>query len=314
MFKFKIFIVICFLFLLTPALVFAEDFTLQVNIPGSSFNFSTPNCSGDSCNLGWISKYIAMIYKFGVGLAIMLAVVMIMVGGFIWLMSAGSPDKVGKAKEFITSAMTGLLLALFSFLILQTVNPELISGTGRVNLPTSSTSSSGTEPSGGSGDSGGADIPEPVEIDPGDDVEDLVGGDIGNMDLSSLYADNLEEIEAELRDIPYLEEPDIESLMATAESSAEYAYYSMLNQAQQQSERDGTSIIAFPGPLLSPDEAESNPLVDQLLTSEGYDVSITDSGISVNGEPYQGISVQTQDLSLFGPGTGPFVSLFTFTK
>ncbi|MFA5021855.1 MAG: hypothetical protein WC508_02155, partial [Patescibacteria group bacterium] len=41
------------------------------------------------------------------------------------LMSAGSPDKVGKAKEFITAALTGLVLALFSFLILNTVNPRL---------------------------------------------------------------------------------------------------------------------------------------------------------------------------------------------
>jgi len=50
---------------------------------------------------------------------------MIMVGGFLWLMSGGSSNRVSKAKEFITNALMGLLLALFSYMLLYTVNPRL---------------------------------------------------------------------------------------------------------------------------------------------------------------------------------------------
>jgi hypothetical protein len=82
--------------------------------------------SEDHIDISWLSEYISALYRYGVGLAVTLAVVMIMAGGFLWLMSGGSPDRVGKAKEFIISAFSGVLLALFSFIILQGINPELV--------------------------------------------------------------------------------------------------------------------------------------------------------------------------------------------
>ena len=81
---------------------------------------------GGECEIPWMSEYISALYQYGVGLAAVLAAVMIMVGGFIWLMSGGSPDKVGKAKDFIISALSGLFLALFSFMILNGINPRLV--------------------------------------------------------------------------------------------------------------------------------------------------------------------------------------------
>src|SRR3989338_6315349 len=77
-------------------------------------------------SIPWIGQYVSALYQYSVGIAAILAMVMIMVGGFLWLTSAGSPDRVGKAKEFITSAIMGLALALFSFVILYTINPRLV--------------------------------------------------------------------------------------------------------------------------------------------------------------------------------------------
>ena len=83
--------------------------------------------SGQTClEISWIGDYISAIYRYGLGLAAILAVVMIMVGGFLWLTSGGNQNQVSRAKEFIVSALTGLLLALFSFMILSTVNPRLV--------------------------------------------------------------------------------------------------------------------------------------------------------------------------------------------
>ncbi|MFA5022019.1 MAG: pilin [Patescibacteria group bacterium] len=129
--------VLLILFLVFPVLVQANSESqsdvkiikpeINIQFGGGLVEFEDVACSGGYCTVPWISQYIAALYRYGIGAAGILAVVMIMVGGFIWLMSAGSPDKVGKAKEFITAALTGLVLALFSFLILNTVNPRLTS-------------------------------------------------------------------------------------------------------------------------------------------------------------------------------------------
>lgn len=81
---------------------------------------------GDFCEIGWIGEYISGIYRYGVSMAVILAVVAVMVGGFVWLASGGSPDKIKTAKSIIGSAFAGLFLALFSFVILQTINPRLV--------------------------------------------------------------------------------------------------------------------------------------------------------------------------------------------
>src|SRR3989338_5618612 len=101
---------------------------IQINIGDfSAANFKPYVCpEGSTCPIGWIGKYIGVVYQYGVGLAAVLATVMIMAGGFFWLTSRGRPDRGGKAKEFIAGSLTGLLFALFSFFILYTVNPELV--------------------------------------------------------------------------------------------------------------------------------------------------------------------------------------------
>ncbi len=73
-----------------------------------------------------IVKYISGIYRYGIGVAGILAVAMIVFGGLRWLMAAGNPAQIGEAKESIASAVIGLLLALFSYVMLLTVNPNLV--------------------------------------------------------------------------------------------------------------------------------------------------------------------------------------------
>jgi hypothetical protein len=72
------------------------------------------------------AKYLSGLYKFFVGIAGILAVFMIALGGVLWLFSGGSPDKISKAKETIIGAVAGLILALASYLVLYTINPDLV--------------------------------------------------------------------------------------------------------------------------------------------------------------------------------------------
>lgn len=74
-------------------------------------------------NLG---DYIQIVYRYLVGIAGLVAAVLIIRGGFQYITSAGDATKIAGAKESIGSALIGLLLVLGSYVILNTVNPELV--------------------------------------------------------------------------------------------------------------------------------------------------------------------------------------------
>ena len=59
--------------------------------------------------------------------ATLTSVLVIIFAGFQWMTGAISPPQVEDAKKRIRSAVFGLILALLSFLILKTINPDLIS-------------------------------------------------------------------------------------------------------------------------------------------------------------------------------------------
>ncbi|KKS65973.1 MAG: Lytic transglycosylase domain protein, partial [Parcubacteria group bacterium GW2011_GWC2_42_6] len=61
-----------------------------------------------------------------------LAVGIIALGGIMWMLAAGNPGKIDKAKEMIVGALSGLVLLLCSWLILHTIDPTL----GKIGAPT----------------------------------------------------------------------------------------------------------------------------------------------------------------------------------
>ncbi len=71
-------------------------------------------------------NYIAVLYRYVIGLAGTAAVVMIVYGGFLYLLGSATSD-VGKGKQIIQDAIIGLLLVLGSYTILATVNPNTLS-------------------------------------------------------------------------------------------------------------------------------------------------------------------------------------------
>ena len=70
--------------------------------------------------------YFNKIYRLMVGITGVLAVIMIVVGGLEYIASAANPSAKQSAKNRIWAAIGGLLLALSSYLILQTINPNLV--------------------------------------------------------------------------------------------------------------------------------------------------------------------------------------------
>ena len=73
-----------------------------------------------------IAEYIRVIYRYAIGIVGILAAVVLMIGGVLWIVAGGNATQIGEAKARIGAALTGLVLALTSYLILSTVNPALV--------------------------------------------------------------------------------------------------------------------------------------------------------------------------------------------
>lgn len=103
------------------------NFTPQVTIPGSEFIKGENYTIEDSTTT--ISKYVKAVYDYLLSIVGITAAIVLMVGGIMWLTAGGSSEKVSQAKSWISGSLTGMVLALTSYLILQTINPQLVSFT-----------------------------------------------------------------------------------------------------------------------------------------------------------------------------------------
>jgi len=76
----------------------------------------------DATTLTGMVKYF---YEWGIALGGLAAFIALIIAGFQYLTSMGDPGKIKEARDRISSAVLGLVLLLSSFLILNTINPEL---------------------------------------------------------------------------------------------------------------------------------------------------------------------------------------------
>ncbi|MFA5128126.1 MAG: pilin [Patescibacteria group bacterium] len=103
-----------------------KDVVLGINIP--SLHFSAPPTKVDSegnLYISWAAEYIKAIYNFALVAISILAVVVLIISGAQIITSAGGPAK-GAAYKRITQAIIGLFIAWGSYVVLYTINPDLI--------------------------------------------------------------------------------------------------------------------------------------------------------------------------------------------
>lgn len=105
----------------TGVVVYAQTVTANTPI----VNLEVP--IGETVQVSGLAEYIQIFYRFTVAAVAIIAATMIMYAGISWLTAAGSSQKIGEAKERITAAISGLVLAMLSYAILNTINPSLIS-------------------------------------------------------------------------------------------------------------------------------------------------------------------------------------------
>ncbi len=94
---------------------YAEGYTLLEPLPG----LGGPQT---------VASYVPVVIRLGIVLAALLAVVVIIIAGFMYITSAGNTGKLEKAKTLVFDAIIGLLIAVGYWLILQAINPAILGG------------------------------------------------------------------------------------------------------------------------------------------------------------------------------------------
>ncbi|OGH66928.1 MAG: hypothetical protein A3B90_01820 [Candidatus Magasanikbacteria bacterium RIFCSPHIGHO2_02_FULL_41_13] len=102
--------------------------TNKIKIPGLNYtDIKQVNEGGDTyLYIPFIGEYLSLIYRYLVVFAGLVAVIVIIIAGIQWTASGGNSSSIESAKNRIIGALTGLGLAVGSYLILYTINPELV--------------------------------------------------------------------------------------------------------------------------------------------------------------------------------------------
>lgn len=73
-----------------------------------------------------LARYVKAFYDYGMAIAGILAAIVLMGGGVLWLTSAGNDSRITQAKELIAGSITGVVILFSSWVILNTINPDLL--------------------------------------------------------------------------------------------------------------------------------------------------------------------------------------------
>lgn len=73
-----------------------------------------------------LPNYVKYLFNFSIIIAALIAFASFVFGGFRYISSAGSPNALKDAKDQISAGILGLIIILASWLLLTTINPQLI--------------------------------------------------------------------------------------------------------------------------------------------------------------------------------------------
>lgn len=114
-----------------PARAFGDDNPsgdiggVPVSAVGSPVESSgVPAASGGQA----VQQYLTSLYRWFLGFVGVAALFAFVMGGIHYMFAGPSISTTAQAKKWITNALLGILLAASSWLLLKTINPELVAG------------------------------------------------------------------------------------------------------------------------------------------------------------------------------------------
>lgn len=115
----KILVIIALILLATPLLVFAQTQT-------NPCTAAALKGKGTDAAKTALPTCISQIYKWSLGIAVILALLMMVLGGYYIMTARGNAEQATKGKEFIESALIGVVLLFAAWLILNEINPDFV--------------------------------------------------------------------------------------------------------------------------------------------------------------------------------------------
>lgn len=120
----KIIVFFTIALLIFPGLVLAQEKTLEVDYPGLDIS--------ETKNL--FPEYVKYVFTFIITALGGVLFWYLITGGITYITAGGDPEKMKEAKKKITSVFWGAIILLSSFLILRTINPQILAPTSLEKL------------------------------------------------------------------------------------------------------------------------------------------------------------------------------------
>lgn len=102
------------------------QFKPSVSLPGTNFQVGQSyTVTGRT-----LGEYISAGYQVAVWFSAIVGIFLIIVSGYRWLFAGGNPTKIARAKTGITKALSGLIVIIFAYILLNTIDTRLVQFNG----------------------------------------------------------------------------------------------------------------------------------------------------------------------------------------
>ena len=88
--------------------------------------FEVPQVTKDITTLEGLLSIIADLLSFAVGLSAIVAIIMIVYSGFLYITSTGEPENISKAGKALTAAIVGLIIVFLARTIIVFILNEFL--------------------------------------------------------------------------------------------------------------------------------------------------------------------------------------------
>jgi uncharacterized membrane protein len=104
---------------LSPSTQAASSTSVTTIRLASDYGLNDSAASGTGLSKKPLKESILSIIRWSLGSLGLVAVVLVLYGGFMWMTASGNDDRISKAKQIISAALIGMIIILLSFAIVQ---------------------------------------------------------------------------------------------------------------------------------------------------------------------------------------------------
>jgi hypothetical protein len=100
-----------------------DPITPELGVPIPGFTPAAPTREGSIVRVAFLAGYINAVYRYLTGIILVVAIVMVVYGGFLYLVGSAGVGSIQRGKQIITDAIMGMVITLAAFALLNTVSP-----------------------------------------------------------------------------------------------------------------------------------------------------------------------------------------------